>query len=222
MKSNVLLFKHSLSLNIQPAATSNQNPLLETYDTFHTATSDCSTTFSTPSGLHQTSPSVTTADLQHSQSTMSDSGVSIDDKMNLTKSTPNCTNRSDDETSLSLSGGDNFSAVIPHPICAIHKLRQKIGQQKAQIMKYLEMDCDKSVLDDRIEKLQQLQKEYFKLENTYRTETTSPYEHECCLSDGEFGGLDLQSSDDRLSILSPDVQNDSMTRSMPSIGNYSK
>lgn len=89
-------------------------------------------------------------------------------------------------------------------------------------MKYLEMDCDKSVLDDRIEKLQQLQKEYFKLENTYRTETTSPYEHECCLSDGEFGGLDLQSNDDRLSILSPDVQNDSMTRSMPSIGHYSK
>lgn len=84
------------------------------------------------------------------------------------------------------------------------------------------MDCDKSILDDRIEKLQQLQKEYFKLENTYRTETTSPYEHECCLSDGEFGGLDLQGSDDRLSILSPDVQNDGMTRSMPSIGNYSK
>lgn len=81
-------------------------------------------------------------------------------------------------------------------VCAMHKLRKKIAILKAQIMKNLELNCDKVILDEKISKLQEFQRKYVNLEKRIQTAGgIVSDDHDCCLTDREIG-FDMTSSDE--------------------------
>lgn len=135
----------------------------------------------------------------------------------LTSSTPNNKNETrqrtnfnsvsdaedDDECCTSTSSVDPVDSVDTEEtsssmnrVCAMHKLRKKIAILKAQIMKNLELNCDKMILDEKISKLQELQRKYVNLEKLIQSAgVIVPDDHDCCLTDREIG-FDMTSSDE--------------------------
>jgi hypothetical protein len=167
----------------------------ETCDTFHTANSDCSFASALPSPFppraesHQTPASDISELPEDGKALMSDSGVCLDAKLQEPPTT---------------------STAVVHPIIRncfyeqllqsqMLKLREEIAGKKAEIMKMLETGGKKSTLDEMINELEELQKEYVKLE--MRLEASrgkdfslpsanhklfpSPSSTDGCISDGE-------------------------------------
>lgn len=124
----------------------------------------------------------------------------------MSSSTPNrrptCDrfNESDDEECTSSSSFDPTDSAeessTSSRVCVMHNLRKKIATLKAQIMKNLESHCDKAILDEKIVKLQELQRKYVNLEKRIvMFGGNLANDHECCLTDREIG-VEMTSSDE--------------------------
>ncbi|XP_050341543.1 kinesin-like protein Klp98A [Bactrocera neohumeralis] len=73
--------------------------------------------------------------------------------------------RTSDEDSASCSSCEmGRNSDVPRPYCSMHALRRKIANQKALIMKNLEMNVSKSQLDEQIVELQELQRRLIAME----------------------------------------------------------
>lgn len=145
----------------------------ETCDTFHTANSDCSFASALPSPFppraesHQT-PSSDISELpDDGKALMSDSGVCLDAKIHEPPTTStavvhpiirNCF----DGDNMSTNSSQNFYEHLLQS--QMVKLREEIAGKKAEIMKILETGGKKSTLDEMINELEELQKDYVKLE----------------------------------------------------------
>ena len=143
----------------------------ETCDTFHTANSDCSFASALPSPFppkvetHRTPASEVNSLPEDGKTLMSDSGVCLDNKIHeppaATSAHP-LAKHSFDGDNLSTSSTQNFYENLLHS--QMGKLREEIAGKKAKIMKILEMGGEKSTLDKMINELQELQKDYVKME----------------------------------------------------------
>jgi kinesin family protein 16B len=148
----------------------------ETCDTFHTANSDCSFASALPSPFppraesHHTatSESDATSELpEDGKALMSDSGVCLDARIHEA-STSSATvvhpiaKHCFDGDNLSTSSSHHFYEQLLQS--QMGKLREEIAGKKAEIMKLLEMGGEKSTLDEMINDLQELQKDYVKME----------------------------------------------------------
>jgi hypothetical protein len=145
----------------------------ETCDTFHTANSDCSFASALPSPFpprvesHQTPASDISELPEDGKALMSDSGVCLDTKTQEPPTTStaivhpiirNCF----DGDNMSTNSSQNFYEQLLQS--QMLKLREEIVGKKAEIMKILETGGKKSTLDEMINELEELQKEYVKLE----------------------------------------------------------
>lgn len=154
----------------------------ETCDTFHTANSDCSFASALPSPFPPRTESRQTPPASESNSElaepgkalMSDSGVCLDAKIHeASTSSANVTahplaKHCLDGDNLSTNSSQNFYEQLLQS--QMGKLRAEVAAKKAEIMRVLELGGDKTVLDDMINDLQELQKDYVKME--MRLETT--------------------------------------------------
>jgi kinesin family protein 16B len=145
----------------------------ETCDTFHTANSDCSFASALPSPFppraesHQTPASDISELPEDGKALMSDSGVCLDAKLQEPPTTStavvhpiirNCF----DGDNMSTNSSQNFYEQLLQS--QMLKLREEVAGKKAEIMKMLETGGKKSTLDEMINELEELQKEYVKLE----------------------------------------------------------
>ncbi|XP_038110780.1 kinesin-like protein Klp98A isoform X2 [Culex quinquefasciatus] len=138
----------------------------------------------------------------------------------------------DDEDGSSVDNSSITSSTANLILCEMNLLRESIATKKAEIMKILETNGDKTNLDGKINELQELQKRIVQLEIKIQDVEKS------CLSDGE-GAIDsirdlpgsfTDSDDSRVnSCIYPDylrrqqasLYAPSVTRSLPSIeGSY--
>lgn len=146
----------------------------ETCDTFHTANSDCSFASALPSPFppkaepaHHTPASDVSSLPEDGNALMSDSGVCLDAKISEPSASSSATHpivnhRFEESDNLSTNSSQNFYEQLLHS--QMVKLREEIAAKKAKIMKILEMGGEKSSLDAMINELQDLQKDYVKLE----------------------------------------------------------
>uniref|UniRef100_A0A1B0CAM6 Putative kinesin-like protein n=1 Tax=Lutzomyia longipalpis TaxID=7200 RepID=A0A1B0CAM6_LUTLO len=153
------LKKQSMSLNLKKTSDAdaqtdmvNELKTLDTSETYHTATSNCSI----PSQLVFT-PEAKQCEPIPRHGIMCDSGVSVDTNRTQEKSPKDPAEQCDEDrlscVSCANSNGSDSGAQL-------QKLREQIASQKAHIMKTLETDCsDKAELDDLIFQLQELQKQ---------------------------------------------------------------
>lgn len=155
----------------------------ETCDTFHTANSDCSFASALPSPFpprnesHQTPPVSETengSDLaEDGKALMSDSGVCLDAKINEATTSSSTVVAHPlaklclDGDNLSTNSSQHFYEQLLHS--QMGKLRAEVAAKKAEIMRLLEMGGDKTILDDMINDLQELQKDYVKMEMRLET-----------------------------------------------------
>lgn len=172
---------------------------------------------------------------------MIDSGVCLDSQKtdsNLSSSTPLSKdlnkNLDDDNNSCSSFENSNCLSSYSDGGSSMNNLRKKIAVQKAQIMKNLEMGTDKIELDRQIEDLQNLQKDYIKMEMVM--DQMRDIGTDICLSDGDLNADNsLSITDSEESRLRPHLSSTyrnremlestyapSLTRSLPSIGPYRK
>lgn len=137
----------------------------ETCDTFHTANSDCSFASALPSPFppradHQTPMSDGSAATEDgANALMSDSGVCLDNK---TVTVHPLTSHQFEGDNFSTKSSQNFYEQLLQS--QMEKLREEIAGKKAKIMKILEMGGEKTALDQMINELQDLQKDFVKLE----------------------------------------------------------
>lgn len=153
----------------------------ETCDTFHTANSDCSFESALPSPFppkaehHQTpaSDADKISELpEDGKALMSDSGVCLDAKIHEPSASSTLVahpiaRHCYDGDNLSTNSSHNFYEQLLQS--QMGKLRDEIAGKKAEIMKVLESGGDKATLDDMINELQELQKDYVKLEMRLET-----------------------------------------------------
>lgn len=153
----------------------------ETCDTFHTANSDCSFASALPSPFP---PKATTSEAVPAKATpasdasslpedpkalMSDSGVCLDTKAHDVTA-PSTSSSAQHPLAKSSFEGDNLSTSSSHNLyeqllhSQMNKLREEIATKKARIMRILELGGEKATLDMMINELQELQKDYFKME----------------------------------------------------------
>lgn len=231
--------KKSLDLELKPVGDDQKNfqSANTTTDTltFHTANSDCS--IPSPSKLDFTTCNNDSSSLTvvNPEKAMSDSGVCLDSqKINtiISSSPKNSSTKSttDDESCFSddnsLGGGGGISMQDR----TMNRLRENIAQQKAKIMKNLEKDSNKAVLDEQIEILQDLQKDYLKMELEFMRRNKK---RTSCFSDGDVQSdimpdSSLADTDEgRMRQMYPssgglmhESYSSSMARSLPSIGPY--
>lgn len=142
----------------------------ETCDTFHTANSDCSFASALPSPFppkaeSRESPSEAdaTSELpEDGKALMSDSGVCLEAKPHEPPAALATVAHPLDGDNLSNKSSQHFYEQLLQS--QMRRLREEIACKKAKIMKLLEMGGEKTVLDDMISDLQELQKDYVKLE----------------------------------------------------------
>lgn len=159
----------------------------ETCDTFHTANSDCSFASALPSPFP---PKATTSeavpakaalqtpasdasslpkDPKALKALMSDSGVCLDTKAHDVTA-PSTSSSAQHPLAKNSFDGDNLSTSSSHNLyeqllhSQMNKLREEIATKKARIMRILEMGGEKATLDMMINDLQELQKDYVKME----------------------------------------------------------
>lgn len=153
----------------------------ETCDTFHTANSDCSFASALPSPFP---PKATTSEAAPAKATpvsdasslpedpkalMSDSGVCLDTKAHEATA-PSTSSSVQNPLAKSSFDGDNLSTSSSHNLyeqllhSQMNKLREEIATKKARIMRILELGGEKATLDMMINELQELQKDYVKME----------------------------------------------------------
>lgn len=146
--------KQSLTLELKNTTTSSEATLpLATsmstdQDSFHTAKSEFVSPLTSPitGNENQTTETLTTTTTTLNETHMMDSGY-IE-----TKANSNSQEKSSPVSSLSGS--------INHVHTEMAELYQKIVEMKAQIMKVIESDGEKSYIDELINELQELQREY--------------------------------------------------------------
>lgn len=146
----------------------------ETCDTFHTANSDCSFASALPSPFppraehHRTPVGSDASSLPEdgNKTLMSDSGVCLETKISepsaLSAVHPIAKHRFDGDNVSTSSSSQNFFEHLLQS--QMGKLREEIAEKKAKIMKMLEMGGEKLTLDAMINELQELQKDYVKME----------------------------------------------------------
>ncbi|CRL07801.1 CLUMA_CG020755, isoform A [Clunio marinus] len=161
----------------------------ETCDTFHTANSDCSFASALPSPFppkgnfnqkaSEETEATTSSEICNHQgkAIMSDSGVCLDTKINEATA---AIATSTITTKQNFDREDLSSIYIKHLQSQMEKLQVEIIAKKAQIMKILETGGEKSSLNDLINELQELQKDYVKKE--MRLENSN----DGCTSDDEI------------------------------------
>lgn len=156
----------------------------ETCDTFHTANSDCSFASALPSPFP---PKATTSEAvpakaalqtpasdasslpEDPKALMSDSGVCLDTKVHEVTAASTSSSvqhplakNSFDGDNMSTSSSHNLYEQLLHS--QMNKLSEEIATKKARIMRILEMGGGKATLDMMINELQELQKDYVKME----------------------------------------------------------
>jgi kinesin family protein 16B len=161
----------------------------ETCDTFHTANSDCSFASALPSPFpprqeHQTPDNI--CELPTSEddgkTVMSDSGVCLENNNNSSTSNkvsaaiepqtssshhqhPLAKHIFEGDDNLSTNSSQNNNNFYERILRAqMDKLREEIAIKKAEIMRILETGGGKALLDAMINELQELQKEFVKIE----------------------------------------------------------
>lgn len=123
---------------------------------------------------------------------------------------------SDDETASCSSCEINPNSEALHTHCPMHSLRRKIAAQKALIMKNLEMNVNKTKLDEQIAELQELQKRYVKMEKHALQNANSMDDHQlCCSSLPEYDQNDDDNNESNTTMESPSYMMPTMTRSWP-------
>lgn len=216
----------------------------ETCDTFHTANSDCSFASALPSpfppkaAAHHTPASDISSLPDDGNALMSDSGVCLDTKpqepVTSTTAAHPLAKHSFDGDNLSTSSSQNFYEQLLQS--QMLKLRDEIAARKAKIMKILEMGGDKSALDMLINELQELQKDYVKMEMRlegsrgkekklrHYEDKKNSYRSDGCISDGEMStelrevtGSSADSDESRqnpLTMSTMSTRNNSLTASL--------
>lgn len=149
----------------------------ETCDTFHTANSDCSFASALPSPFpprtesHRTPASDISELPEDGKALMSDSGVCLDAKTHEPPTSSAVVHplarHCFDGDNMSTNSSQNFYEQLLQS--QMTKLREGIAGKKAEIMKILETGGRKSALDDMINELEELQKDYVKLEMRLET-----------------------------------------------------
>lgn len=89
----------------------------------------------------------------------------------------------DDTATSTINGNTNTAYHLQKQksiCCSMQKLRQDIAAEKAKLMKSLELNCDKSILDEGITRLQELQRQYVNCEKE-----VGGCDHSPCLSAGD-------------------------------------
>jgi kinesin family member 16B len=184
----IQLKKQSLTLNLKSKTSDVQTDTLglpengaqtggtETCDTFHTANSDCSFASALPSPFpprnhsEKSSPETPSELRDDAKTAMSDSGVCLESKVPENSQSSSSALQLPINIKQHLYDGDNLSTNSSQNFyeqmvsTQMDKLREKIATRKAEIMRILEMGGEKSLLDEMINELQELQKEYVKLE----------------------------------------------------------
>lgn len=173
----IQLRKESLTLDLKHKTTSSDVDLRTTdTDTFHTANSDCSFASALPSPFpprqEHFSPTISVdGNDEDGKACMSDSGVCLENNNNHSKvsSEPQTSSQvqhsSNDGDNLSTNSSqhnNNFYEQILRS--QMEKLREEIAIKKAEIMRILELGGDKLRLDEMINELQNVQKEFVKME----------------------------------------------------------
>jgi kinesin family member 16B len=218
----------------------------ETCDTFHTANSDCSFASALPSPFppkaetHHTPASDVSSLPEDGKALMSDSGVCLDTKIteaSASSSTPHpLASHRFEADNLSTNSSQNFYEQLLQSQMA--KLREDIAAKKAKIMKMLEMGGEKSTLDTMINELQDLQKDYVKMEirlehsrgKTFNLQSNFILRHndnhhpsDGCVSDGETStelreiagsSTDSDERHNPLAMSTMSTRNNSLTASM--------
>lgn len=160
----------------------NSDTTLGTYETFHTANSDCSFVSALPSpvvlpitlAVVNTSMPTPSPSIQDDDRLMSDSGVSFEtnNKYNTMASTSDhiLNHKNSDDDNLSSHSSTKTSSSSSEIDCKnftlydFNVLRQKIAAKKAEIMSNLESEAEKEGLNAKINELQELQKQFVKIE----------------------------------------------------------
>ncbi|XP_012160198.1 kinesin-like protein Klp98A isoform X2 [Ceratitis capitata] len=140
----------------------------------------------------------------------------LNESANITLNGANVRTSDDDSTSCS-SCEVGRNCDIPRPYCSMHALRRQISNQKALIMRNLEMHASKSILDEQIGDLQELQHRLIAM----KKELIQSSDHHIVEID-EYG-TSFQADNEQL------IRNDcigessyvtSMTRSCPSMADF--
>lgn len=120
----------------------------------------------------------------------------------------------------------NATESRQHSHCPMTRLRQKIATQKALIMKNLEINVDKSQLDEQIAHLQELQQENINMEKKMLEGDYDANEHmQCChLRHNNIHNSQDTDNDEVFSANGEHQQpySPSMTRSWPSMREFCK
>ncbi|XP_037956915.1 kinesin-like protein Klp98A isoform X2 [Teleopsis dalmanni] len=137
--------------------------------------------------------------------------------------------RTSDEETASCSSCElsRNSETGSRPYCSMHTLRRKIATQKALIMKNLEMNVNKSQLDEQIAELQELQRCYIKLEKELQLSTNEEHA-QCCANENDINhhsNYETAPSIMHSSVMSSipmedSIYTNSMTRSCPSMRDF--
>ncbi|XP_017465635.1 PREDICTED: kinesin-like protein Klp98A isoform X2 [Rhagoletis zephyria] len=129
--------------------------------------------------------------------------------------------RTSDEDSASCSSCETGRKTdVPRPYCSMHALRRNIANQKALIMKNLEMNVSKAQLDEQIVELQELQRRLIAMEKEL---LDSPDD---CIAERDECSTYYRGENDINYELSPNDCMDesaympSMTRSCPSMRDF--
>ncbi|KAI8127047.1 Kinesin-like protein Klp98A [Lucilia cuprina] len=170
---------------------------------------------------------VKSSNLNHIHDLTTSTNMPLDNDNPLHHATCN----SDDETAScsSCEISANSDSVQTH--CPMHSLRRKIAAQKALIMKNLEMNVNKTMLDEQIAELQELQKRYIKIEkHMLETGQHTVDEHQLCCQtnreeleyDNEEGVESASRYRDITSSMESSSYMSNMTRSWPSVRDFSE
>ncbi|XP_054726515.1 kinesin-like protein Klp98A [Anastrepha obliqua] len=129
--------------------------------------------------------------------------------------------RTSDEDSASCSSCEmGRNSDIPRPYCSMHALRRKIANQKALIMKNLEMSVSKAELDKQIVELQELQRRLIAMEKELVESVGDCFAEsdECstCMRGDNNVNYELSPND----CLDESTYVSSMTRSCPSMRDF--
>lgn len=128
---------------------------------------------------------------------------------------------SDEETASCSSCEMGRNSDIARPYCSMHAMRRKIAAQKALIMKKLEMNVNKTELDEQIAELQELQRRYMKMERELMQSNGDDHV-ECCSTEPEPLNYETMTPTIMRSSVMEESYMPSMTRSCPSMRDLRK
>lgn len=123
----------------------------------------------------------------------------------------------DEGNEIRSSGSSTQSSTVASgqpPCCDMRRLRHQIALEKAKLMKNLELNCDKSILDNGITVLQELQLQYVRFE---RDNLNGDGVCSCLSHDDDIMDHMTSVGDSYYSSM---YNAPSLSRSLPSFGKY--